>query len=99
VCADTWSWQSMSTATEPHTDDVPALDNAPASGRDRARDLGSRAFAHAHLVLPGALTAFLCFRAGGFFPAIAGTAAVVVAGLLLLRVTLASAPFAGWARG
>jgi O-Antigen ligase len=77
----------MSTAT------VPIIEDRPAQER-RSRELLSRA----HLVLPGAVTAFLCFRAGGFFPGITGLATVAVATALLLRVTLAADPFAGWTR-
>jgi O-Antigen ligase len=81
----------MSIATDPTTDDRPVL--APPS-RVRRGELLS----HAHLLLPGALTAFLCFRAGGFFPGITGLATVAVATVLLLRVTLVADPFAGWTR-
>jgi hypothetical protein len=45
-----------------------------------------------------AVTLALAFRAGGFFPAVTGLAAIAVAILLLLRVTLAAHPFAGWTR-
>ena len=45
-----------------------------------------------------ALTLFLAFRAGGFFPATTAIAAVAGAVALVLRVTLARDPFAGWSR-
>jgi O-antigen ligase/polysaccharide polymerase Wzy-like membrane protein len=84
----------MSTAADPITDDRPAAEQRPARRRDLLRHAGARA----HLVLPGVLTAILCFRAGGFFPAVTGLAAIAVAIVLLLRVTLAADPFAGWTR-
>jgi hypothetical protein len=77
----------MTAVTKPTTDTAAA----PPAGRLRwARS--------AHLVLAGALTAFLSFRAGGFFPLITGIAAIAVAVVFLLRVTLAADPFGGWSR-
>jgi hypothetical protein len=68
--------------------------------REPDTGLRSRATAaiasNAYLPLAGALTALFAFRAGGFFPTITGVAAIAVALLLLLRVTLAAEPFAGW---
>jgi O-antigen ligase len=49
-----------------------------------------------HLVVPGALTAALAFRAGGFFPDTVGLAAGLLCLLLVARVTLAERPFSGW---
>ena len=85
----------MTTTTDPQT---PAP--ADSAGRSAARgsELLARARSESHLVLAGALTAFLSFRAGGFFPGVTGLAAMAVALLLLLRVTLAAEPFAGWSR-
>jgi len=81
----------LSTTTEPATTEEREAIAAQATGR--------RAWAsQAHLALAGALTAFLSFRAGGFFPAITGLGAIAVAVLLLLRVTLSPQPFAGWSR-
>jgi O-antigen ligase len=51
-----------------------------------------------HLPLAGLLTAFLAFRAGGFFADTTAVAALVLAGALLLRITLSADPFAGWSR-
>src|SRR4051812_5086030 len=51
-----------------------------------------------HLPLAAALTLLLAFRAGGFFPAVTAVAAVVGAVALVLRMTLAHEPFAGWSR-
>ena len=47
------------------------------------------------LLLPGGLTAYLGFNAGGFFPGDTAAAAVVVCLALVLRVTLADSPAAG----
>jgi O-antigen ligase len=47
------------------------------------------------LVLPGALTAYLGFHAGGFFAGGVAVAAVVTCAALVLRVTLADNPLAG----
>lgn len=54
------------------------------------------ASARAHLVLGGALTAWLGFHAGGFFPGSVGVAAAAVAIVALLRLTGAPQPVAGW---
>jgi hypothetical protein len=48
------------------------------------------------VVLPGALTAVLAFRAGGFFPTSIGLAAGLLCLLLVARLTLIDRPFAGW---
>jgi len=72
---------------------------APPRPRPRPR-LGRLAALAARLPLlvPAALTAFLGMQSGGFFPEATGIAAIALAALLLLRVTLARAPFAGWSR-
>ena len=49
-----------------------------------------------HLAIPALLTLALAFRAGGFFAGTAALLAVVLALLLVGRVTLGQAPFAGW---
>ncbi len=49
-----------------------------------------------HLALPAVLTLALSFRAGGFFAGTTALLAVVLAVLLVLRVTLGQTPFAGW---
>ena len=48
------------------------------------------------LTLPGLVTAWLGFRAGGFFPGQVGLVATVLAVGLVLRITLAERPFEGW---
>src|SRR3954453_9924537 len=48
------------------------------------------------LTLPGVVTAWLGFRAGGFFPGQVGLVATVLALLLVLRITVAQRPFEGW---
>src|SRR4051794_638857 len=48
------------------------------------------------LTLPGVITAWLAFRAGGFFPGQVGLVATVLALALVLRITVAPRPFAGW---
>src|SRR3954451_23407304 len=47
------------------------------------------------LLVPGALTVYLAFNAGGFLPAAPGWVAGGLAVLLVLRITLAEQPFAG----
>src|SRR3954470_18453900 len=51
---------------------------------------------NARLTLPGLVTAWLGFRAGGFFPGQVGLTATVLALALVLRVTLAERPFEGF---
>src|SRR5918992_334677 len=51
--------------------------------------------AAALLALPGAATVFFSFHTGGFFAGTTAFGAVVVALLLVLRVTLSEQPFAG----
>jgi hypothetical protein len=62
----------------------------------RTRRLGTPRL---RLILPGLLTAYLAMDAGGFFPGTVGIATVVMALLLMLRVTTARSPVAGWGRG
>lgn len=52
--------------------------------------------AHWQLALPAALTLGLAFRAGGFFYGMTALLAVVLAVLLVGRVTVGRTPFAGW---
>src|SRR3954451_11797683 len=56
----------------------------------------ARVLTRAHLAIPGLLTALFCFRAGGFFPLWTGIGAVALGLALVVRVTLADRPFAGW---
>jgi hypothetical protein len=58
--------------------------------------VAGRSARRAQLPLAGLLTAYLAFRAGGFFPASTGIAATAAALVLVLRVTVAEEPFAGW---
>jgi hypothetical protein len=71
-----------------------ALSRAPASGRPYAALRWARA--RAHLPLAGVLTAWLGFRAGGFFPGAVGVAAAVMAAAALVRLTSAERPVGGW---
>ena len=48
------------------------------------------------LTLPGLATAWLGFRAGGFFPGQVGLVGLVLALVLVGRITLARRPFEGW---
>jgi len=77
----------------PNTDeDVrAALSHPERSGRARAATIGL-------LLLPGALTAYLGFNAGGFFPDGTAAATVIVCVALVLRVTLADRPVEGLGR-
>jgi O-antigen ligase len=58
----------------------------------------SRLATGAIVLLPGALTAYASFQAGGFFAGTPALLAVVMGVLLVLRVTLAEEPFAGFGR-
>jgi MFS family permease len=51
-----------------------------------------------HLPLAGLLTVFLTLRAGGFFPDITAIAVLVLVVALVIRITVAADPFAGWSR-
>jgi hypothetical protein len=62
----------------------------------RAPAAVSALFARWQVLLPAALTLVLAFRAGGFFYGTTGMLAVVLALLLVGRVTLGRTPFAGW---
>ena len=50
------------------------------------------------LLVPGGLTVYLSFSAGGFFAGEPAIAAVLLVALLILRVTLSEDPFAGFSR-
>lgn len=58
----------------------------------------SRLATGAIVLLPGALTAYTSFQAGGFFAGTPALLAVVMGIFLVLRVTLADEPFAGFGR-
>jgi O-antigen ligase len=61
-------------------------------------NLGSRLSTGALALLPGALTVYLSFNAGGFFPNTAAFAALLLAGTLIARICLTDAPFAGFSK-
>ncbi len=48
------------------------------------------------VTVPGLATAFLGFRAGGFFPGTVGLVALTLSLVLAARITLAERPFGGW---
>jgi hypothetical protein len=58
----------------------------------RARD----ALRGIRVTLPALITAWLSFRAGGFFPGQVGLVGFALALALVLRITLAPRPFEGW---
>jgi O-antigen ligase len=68
-----------------------------APGSDDAA-LAARAAGAGVLALPGALTAYFAFNAGGFFPETPAFVAVVLTLLLVVRITTADDPFAGFSR-
>jgi hypothetical protein len=70
----------------------------PPSSSDVAVPRGDWAVQRIHLPLAGVLTAFLTFRAGGFFPDITAVAVLVLTVAIVLRITLAADPFGGWSR-
>ena len=82
--------------TDLQTRAEPAASAAPEPADTVRGRAGARRRPQAQLALAGALTAFLAFQAGGFFPAAVGVSAAALAVLLALRVTLAAQPFAGW---
>ncbi len=61
------------------------------SPRSRRQQLGLVAYA----ALPGALTVFLCFRSGGFFPGVTALVAAQLALLLAWRISVARRPLEG----
>jgi O-antigen ligase len=61
-------------------------------------NLGSRLSTGTLVLLPGALTVYLSFNAGGFFPNTAAFAALLLAGTLIARICLAEAPFGGFSK-
>ena len=70
----------------------------PPTGGRRGGSVASdlpRAGSAAFLLLPGAVTMFMAFRAGGFFPDTSAIVAIVLLLVLIGHVTLARAPFAG----
>jgi hypothetical protein len=70
----------------------------PASSADVAVPRGDWVVQRIHLPLAGVLTAFLTFRAGGFFPDITALAVLVLTVAIVLRITVAADPFGGWSR-
>jgi O-antigen ligase len=60
--------------------------------------VGSRLAAGGIALLPGALTVYLSFNAGGFFPNTDAFVAILLAGVLIARISLAAEPFAGFSR-
>ena len=58
----------------------------------------SRLATGALVLLPGALTIYLSFNAGGFFPNTQAFVALALAAVLIARIALADAPFAGFSR-
>src|SRR3712207_2809814 len=55
-----------------------------------------RAAAAVLLLLPAALTVYLSFNGGGYFPDAIGIASLVVLQAIVLRITLADDPLAGF---
>ena len=52
-----------------------------------------------HVAVPGALTGYLAFASGGFFPGQVAVGAAALALVLLLRLTVAHRPLEGWSAG
>ncbi len=52
-----------------------------------------------HVAVPGALTGYLAFASGGFFPGQVAVGAAALALALLLRLTVAHRPLEGWSAG
>jgi O-antigen ligase len=60
--------------------------------------MASRLGAGALMLLPGALTVYLSFNAGGFYPNTQAFVAILLAAVLIVRICLAESPFAGFSR-
>lgn len=69
-------------------------DSMPNLGRNTATRVGGIALA----LLPGALTVYLSFNAGGFFPQTPAFVALILALILAARLAFASNPLAGISR-
>jgi hypothetical protein len=76
--------------------DAAATSDAPATGEAPATRAGGLAVT-ALMLLPGALIVFMGFDAGGYFPATAAIAALVLAQILLVRIMQSRRPFEGLA--
>ena len=72
-------------------DTYPLLPERAGSAR-----VAKKVFGGLILAIPGGLTAYLAFRSGGFFGQDVAVAAVVLLVAAVLRITLATEPFAGW---
>jgi O-antigen ligase len=64
----------------------------------RAMSMASRLATGALLLLPGVLTVYLSFNAGGFFPNTQAFVAILLAAVLTAHICLATSPFAGFSR-
>lgn len=62
----------------------------------QARFAAARAFDRLLLTLPGALVVFFAFNAGGYFPDIVAVAALALVVVVVLRLTIAEEPLAGF---
>src|SRR6188474_2540836 len=62
------------------------------------RQAAARAGMGALLLLPGALTVYLSFNAGGFFPQTPAFVALILALILAARMALADRPLQGFSR-
>src|SRR4051794_39474108 len=77
----------------------PAVPQEEPTGKPEARRPVERRLAAAALtLLPGALIVFFGFNGGGFFPGSVGFATLFVSQLIVVRVLVADAPFAGFSR-
>lgn len=72
--------------------------SSPHDGEPTGPGTGQWVAQRVHLPLAGLLTLFLTFRAGGFFPDITAIAVLVLTVALVIRITVAADPFAGWSR-
>ncbi len=83
----------MSAIAEPAARE-PRLRLAPADAARPLRNLGAVALS----ALPGGLTVYLSFNAGGYFAGATGVAAAILAGVVALRMALVRDVFAGFSR-
>lgn len=83
----------MTTATEVAPSEL-AVRAAPTDGARGDGGAGAVALA----ALPGLLTLYLSFNAGGFYPGAQGAVVVVLAAVVILRMAFVRDPFAGFSR-
>jgi O-antigen ligase len=86
------------TVEAPAEGDAAVPEEEPSAKPQARRPVERRVAAAALVLLPGVLIVFFGFNGGGFFPGSVGFATLFVSQLLVVRVLVADAPFAGFSR-